>query len=381
MRVVIDARLILPEMTGIGRYLLGLIQGLETTIRDETVEVWAHAGLPPNHPLRTIKFHNIHVQWLTMNHKSMHQLWGMPARLMQQGADVLHVPHFNIPLHYPGKLVVTIHNLLYFTHPQWLSGWSRLKGRVVQSMTQLAARKADRVIAVSHFIKSEVHSRAKIPLEKITVIHHGVERHQFQQFSRNSGTQLLEEYRLSPPFLLFVGERRPHKNIPTLIEAYRIFRELSQKNYSLVIAGKRYADYHEPEDYVRRLGLEQHVHFIDHQEGEALISLYHLADAFVLLSTYEGFGLPLIEAMAAGTPVVASHCTAIPEVVGEAGILVSPYEPEQAAHALLKVVPGGAMRQWLIARGKERVKQFTWEQCARQTLEIYRATCEMEQHA
>lgn len=380
MHIVIDARLILPEMTGIGRYLLGLIRGLDALITNETVEVWVQDTLPSDHPFRRSSFNKVNLRWLNIPHNSVSQLWQLPIHLIEHRPDILHVPHFNIPIFSPGKLVVTIHNLLYFYHPEFLGRWSWLKGKIVQNLTLYAVHRATKVVTVSQFLKETLLALTNIPPEKITVIHHGIDLDQFQHFDQKIAWQLLERYQISPPYLLFVGERRPHKNLLTLIEAFRLFQELSKQQYSLVIVGKPYANYREPEGCVKDLHLDPKVYFIGHQQGEYLNSLYHLADAFILLSKYEGFGLPLLEAMAAGIPVVASNCTAIPEVVGDAGILVSPDDARQAVNALLKVIPGGELRETLIARGKERVKQFTWERCARRTLDVYHAALKADPH-
>jgi glycosyltransferase involved in cell wall biosynthesis len=177
---------------------------------------------------------------------------------------------------------------------------------------------------------------------------------------------------LERPFLLYVGERRPHKNLPGLLEAFMRFRKQSSRDYQLIIAGKRYADYEIPEKITAHLGLERHVRFLDYVPDQNLPFLYQSAEALILISHYEGFGLPVLEAMASGTPVVASNSSSLPEVIGEAGILVPPDDPDQTAEALMMVVIAGELRERCIARGLDQARQFTWERCADKTRAIYR---------
>jgi glycosyltransferase involved in cell wall biosynthesis len=209
-----------------------------------------------------------------------------------------------------------------------------------------------------------------VPSKKIQVISHGVE----ERFFTPIPDQALQEFRsrrgLEQPYILFVGERRPHKNLIGLIRAFKDFQQLTARTHQLVIAGKPYPGYQAPEREAQPLGKQ--VRFIDQIMDAELPSLFQASEAFVLLSYYEGFGLPILEAMASGVPVVASNYTCLPEVVSSAGLLVSPDEPKQAAEALAQVIRGGKERDRLIALGKEHASRFTWQSCARITLATYR---------
>jgi glycosyltransferase involved in cell wall biosynthesis len=156
-----------------------------------------------------------------------------------------------------------------------------------------------------------------------------------------------------------------------VIQAFATFRKVGGKDYQLIIAGKPYADYRLPEQMVEDLDLQGSVRFIDYVADEDLPLLYGEAEAVVLLSFYEGFGLPILEAMACGTPVVASDTTSLPEAVGEAGWLVPPGNSEIAAMALRQAVFDGEMRSEYISRGQDRARMFTWERCAKRTIEVY----------
>ena len=147
---------------------------------------------------------------------------------------------------------------------------------------------------------------------------------------------------------------------------------MTSQPYQLVIAGRSYADYREPEKIAKQFGLSDSITFLDYVAEFDLPILYQAAEAFILLSYYEGFGLPVLEAMASNTPVLAANCTALPEVVGKSGLLVDPDNPDQAAEALCQIVHGGAQREQLIALGSQHARQYTWERCAQKTMEIYR---------
>jgi alpha-1,3-rhamnosyl/mannosyltransferase len=143
-----------------------------------------------------------------------------------------------------------------------------------------------------------------------------------------------------------------------------------------VIAGRPYPGYSQPEILAQALGFSDHVHFLNDVPEADLPALYHSADAFMLLSYYEGFGFPVLEAMACGAPVVVSNVTSLPEVAGKAGLKVSPDNSEQAAAALLEVIPGGKEREANIALGLEQARRFSWDQCARLTMQVYREALE-----
>ena len=193
-------------------------------------------------------------------------------------------------------------------------------------------------------------------------------------FERLSPSELQDfrvKHRLEQPFLFFIGERRPHKNLPGLLRAFQAFQRLSGQPCELVIAGKAYADYRLPEELSRALGLEGAVRFVSEVPEAELPGYYQSAAAFVFLSSYEGVGFPVLEAMASGTPVVAANCTSLPEVVGEGGILVPPDEPRRAADAIGAVVYPGPTRERYIEQGEARAREFTWERCASLTRQVY----------
>ena len=371
MRIAIDARLILPQMTGIGRYLLGLGSGLRAIPGNNSFDLWIQADLPPEHPVWALEGERLALNELSIRHMNIKQHWVLPNELRLNPPDLFHYPHFDLPLFVPGKVVATIHDLKYITKPEFFPHLGRVKRIIMLLMMTFTTRRTCHIITDSNNTRHDLIRHLHVTPENVSVVYPGVDSAYFKKSSQFMLLTVLSHYGLEQPYILFVGERRPHKNIPGLLRAFDVFLKTNELPYHLVIVGKRYADYQEPERLVERLGLTNNVHILDYVPDEELPSIYRFAEAFALLSYYEGFGLPVLEAMASGTPVVASHTTSLPEVVGDAGLLIDPDDPVECAHALRQIVSGGKQREKYITKGKERARMFTWERCARETLSIY----------
>jgi glycosyltransferase involved in cell wall biosynthesis len=238
------------------------------------------------------------------------------------------------------------------------------------AMMTFTARRAKIVITVSEHTKQDMIRFLRMNPEKIEVIPEGVETRFHGTYPEGKVKSVLDTYGIKQPFLLCVGEQRPHKNITSMIMSFSSFIAISGKKHHLVISGTPYAGYNEPEAITRELGLADLVHFVYISDPDLPI-FYQAADAYLNLSLYEGFGLPILEAMASGTPVIASNRSSLPEIVGSAGILVNPKDIEEAALAMEKITSPGDFRDRLISTGRERAKMFTWENCAQRTLNVY----------
>jgi glycosyltransferase involved in cell wall biosynthesis len=370
--IVIDGRMILAHMTGVGRYLLGLCSGLSAALGQERVELWVQAGLPGDHPVWGLTAPGIAVRPLAAAHMSLGGQWTVPAALRRARPDLLHYPHFDLPWLAPGRVVATLYDLKYIARPDFFSRAGRLRRLAIQIMTRHTLRRAERVIVPSHSTANDLRQRLNAPAKKLRVIPLGVDEAYTLPAAPVAVAEARRRYGLEQPYLLFVGERRPHKNLETTLRAFDLFRRRAPGDYHLAIVGRAYPAYNQPEALAEALNLSDRVHFYDTVPESDLPLLYRAADALVLLSKYEGFGLPILEAMACGTPVVISDATSLPEIAGQAGVQVGQDDVEQAAQALLQVIPGGEERERCIALGLARARHFTWAQCARQTLGVYR---------
>ncbi len=371
MHIAIDARMILPYQTGVGRYLVGLAQGFQQLNTDDQIEFWIQKGLPAQHPIRILSGNKIRLIELPLHHMEASAWLEIPRQVMRAKPDLLHYPHFDLPWSIPGSIVATIHDLKYLIKPQFFEGNRFLKRLIYYLMISFTVRRANRIITDSQSAADDILRFNKIDIRKISVIPLGIDPSFFQIKSPETIAHVHKLYGLDKPYLLFVGERRPHKNLTTLIKSFDHFRKITKLDYLLVIAGRSYANYQQPEKLVEDLNLQKEVIFLDYVQDKDLPMLYHSAVAFISLSLYEGFGLPALEAMASQTPVIVSNNTSFTEVVGQAGLTIPPNDIEQAVSAIREISTNNSFRQELIQSGVQRAREFTWQQCAEKTLQVY----------
>jgi glycosyltransferase involved in cell wall biosynthesis len=227
---------------------------------------------------------------------------------------------------------------------------------------------ADRLISISNVMTDVIRRFLKYPIEQVRTIYHGVSE-KFRVIADPARLQQArDEYELAEPFILFVGGLYPQKNFATLVRAlHRIRKEIPHR---LVVVGRARWKYERDLELIRELGMGDRVDFLHFVPNDDLPLIYNLAGCFAYPSLYEAFGLVQLEAMACGCPVVAARSGAIPEISGNAALLFDPHSPEELGEAILGVVGDPALRNDLVARGLARAKEFTWERCARQTLEV-----------
>jgi glycosyltransferase involved in cell wall biosynthesis len=285
--------------------------------------------------------------------------------MLRHAPDVLFVPAHVVPLVHPRRTVVTIHDLGYLHVPEAHPGRSR---RYLDWSTRWSARAARTVIAVSGATKDDLVRTLHVPAEKIAVVHHGV-RADLHRPPETAIAATLARLTIPRPYILFLGTVQPRKNLQRLIRAFgRVVA--AGLPHALAIAG-RLGWLTEPiQAEVAGQGLTERVHFTGYVPDNDLPVLYAGADLFAFPSLYEGFGMPALEAMACGVPVVASNTTSLPEIVGDAGVLVDPLDEVAIADALIAVLRDDTLRARLIAAGTERAAQFSWERCARETLSV-----------
>ncbi len=266
----------------------------------------------------------------------------------------------------PERTVVTVHDLAPLLFPGKRLGLSQLAWQLAWK----GALRARRLIAVSAFTRQMLIEHSRVSPERIVVIPEGVEP-AFRPLPEEAVEELRRRYALpDAPLLLHVGHTQPRKNLEGLLHALAIVRRRDSRVVLLQIGGVPTA---RQRALVESLGLRNAVHFLGPVSESDLIAFYNLADVFVFPSLYEGFGFPPLEAMACGTPVVASHAASLPEVVGDAGLLVDPRDPEAMAEAIYHVLQDAELAEELRRRGLERARQFTWERTARETLAVYEA--------
>jgi glycosyltransferase involved in cell wall biosynthesis len=298
----------------------------------------------------------------------LREQWQIPR--VAKGSDLLHCPHYNVPCFYRGKLLVTIHDLTHITDRTFRRTLPSLL--YARPMLAIASGKADHIIADSDFTKRQIMERLRISPKKITVIYLGVSP-QFPGRSHEESFQTASSaLQLRRPYLLYIGALKPHKNVPTLIRAFALLRGRRRLEQQLLIVGDDPKWKKGLVSLCSQLGIAGHVSFIPHAAHAILPQVYAGADLMVMPSFIEGFGLPVLEAMACGTPVVCSRAASLPEVAGDAAEYFEPTSVEDLAAAMEGVLSSTERQAELRRRGLERVKLFSWEECARRHCEVYR---------
>jgi glycosyltransferase involved in cell wall biosynthesis len=265
--------------------------------------------------------------------------------------------------------VVTIHDCIHLMFPEYLPG--RLALTYARASITLASRRATRVLTVSESSKRDILRFVDVPAEKIDVIYNAYDERFGIEPREEDVIRVRERYQLHDEFVLYAGNVKPHKNLERLIEAFNIVRRRGLDHLKLVLIGDEISKYAALRRAVHKHQLHKYVRFLGYLPEETLAVMYRLAGVFVFPSLYEGFGLPPLEAMASGTPVVTSNVSSLPEVAGNAAVLVDPYDPDAIADGIAQVLCDETLRHDLRAKGLARARQFSWEASVMRVREIY----------
>ena len=258
---------------------------------------------------------------------SIAEQFALPMALRREGAELFHAPHYVLPPLTPCRSVVTIHDCIHLRFPQYLpASWAtptpghRCGRRRTRRRASSPCRRRRSATSSGYF---------RVPESRIDVIYNAIDDRFWQEPTADDVMKVRERYRLTDPFVLYAGNIKPHKNLERLIEAFHLMRQNDPdlSNVQLLIIGDEISKYATLRRAVHRHKLHKHVRFFGFVSDQTLAALYRLADVFVFPSLYEGFGLPPLEAMASGTPVITSNVSSLPEVVGDAALMIDPYEP------------------------------------------------------
>jgi glycosyltransferase involved in cell wall biosynthesis len=379
MRVGLDVSLVPGQRAGIGQYAWQLARALAAVDGDTSYRLYpvfyyivhpeyARAELPAAA--------NVSVAFRAVPPALVRRLWapGTPGWLkeMALGAvDVLHSTTFCVPrLRRRTPLVVTVYDLSFVTHPEF-----HLPANVAHCLagTRAAIERADAIIAISEHTRRDLVERLGAPAERIVVTPLAADPSLAPVTDSARRDAVRRRYRLPERFALFLGALEPRKNLPRLLEAYAGLETAVRRDVRLVVAGAAGWLNDRVHAQVEALGLAPAVHFAGYIETGDVAPLYSLADVLVYPSLYEGFGLPVLEAMACGTPVIASNVAALPEVAADAALLVDPGDVDSLRDALARVLDDAGLRADLARRGRARAEHFSWTRCARQTHALYRS--------
>ncbi len=376
LRIGIDARWIFREISGVGRVTEKLIRNLAGIDRENLYYLFFRdpellERYSPDREGRP-NFRPVPVPWGIFDPAGQ---WGVPARIRELELDIFHSTNYFLPLFLKGevKAVVTVHDLIPLKFPHFTPrAWKTRLHPVFRRVLRRSVRRADRVITVSEHTRRDLIADLGLPPEKLAVVHNGIDEVYRPRAEEEFRPALEEKLGFSDPYILYVGRFDPYKNVPGLIRAFADFIRGRTDRPRLVLAGHRDSRYPEAEEIVSQLGLSSRVVFLDGVEEGELAALYNGARVLVLASFYEGFGLPPLEAMACGTPVIVSDRGSLPEVAGEAALIVNPESPPEIASAMSKLWDSEEQRNRFRELGLARAQKFSWRRSAEETLAVYR---------
>jgi glycosyltransferase involved in cell wall biosynthesis len=364
MRIAIDARKL--HDFGIGTYVQNLLRQLARLDADSEYVLFCRKqdrdaldALGPN--FRTSVD--------SASPYSIREQASIPSHLLRERVDVYHSPHYVLPPLVPCRSVVTIHDCIHLMFPQYLP--NRLAYAYAKMFMWWAAHRSARVLTVSEASKRDILHYFAIPDEKVIVIHNGLDERFRVPPPDTEIHRVRERFQLNEQFILYAGNVKPHKNVERLIDAFHILHTNGFEHLKLLIIGSDISKYATLRRAIHTHDLHKYVRFLGFVSDETLAALYRLSAVFVFPSLYEGFGFPPLEAMASGTPVVASNLSSLPEVLGDAALLVDPYDANALADAIRRVLLDDALRRDLSARGLAKVQEYSWEQAARRVRRIY----------
>lgn len=369
MRIGIDATALPPQPVGAGNYIIHLVRALVALDSGDEFVIFAQQG---GASLINIPDGN-GVEWIILPDRNpgIRLIWeqiSFPKLVQRSGVDLLHSLHYTRPVWLPCKSVVTYHDMTFFLYPHL---HARSKRVFFPMAIRASARQADALIAVSESTRQDAIRILGIPPQKITTAQLGVDPSFTPISDIEQKRRIAEKYHLPKKFILYVGLVEPRKNLPKLISAYKKSVD-NGIEHKLVVVGRYGWMYEEVFRQIEALNLKDNVFLAGYISQEDLPMVYNLASLFVYPTLYEGFGLPSLEAMACGLPVISTNVSSLPEIIGDAGVLVPPDDVDSLYQAIQKVLKDEKLSEDLIQKGLEQAAKFTWERTARSTLQVYR---------
>lgn len=365
MKIAIDARFV-GNGSGLGRYTYKLLEYILKIDRKNEYKIILY---PQDKKLINFSYGNYELLGVDYVHYSIGEQLGFWWWLRRLNCDLVHFANFNHPILYRGKFVVTIHDLTLLFYPgrvrrKWVSEWGYM-------MTMKnAVRRASKVICISEFTKKDVIKYLNAPLEKVSVVYEAPDERIKKVEDKSQIIRIKKKFGITKPYFLYVGQWRVHKNLVRLIEAFDIIRQNGMES-QLLLVGKEDPRYPEVRETIKKSKFEKDIIITGFVPDEDFNAIYTGALTFVFPSLYEGIGLPPLEAMNCGIPVISSEASCMPEILQQAVLYFNPYDVKEIAFAMEKIYHNDNLRLELIAKGYDLIKKYSWEKMARETLLIY----------
>lgn len=361
LKIAIDIRSTLKQKTGIGFYTLNLVNSLAKLDKKNSYYLYSDVSFFNKKkkliPLPGENFRH-HINRFKLN-----------TKFFLKGLDIIHTSSYNLTKPKDAKLVVVVHGVIHKGCPNIFS--NKLIEEKENALKKIIPF-VDKFIACSYNTKEDLLKFYPVDENKVEVIYPGVrEDIAYTKFSLLEKENTLSKYKINKPYLLFVGMVEPRKNIEGLISAFNILKKKNNIFHKLVIAGGLLSYYTTPFSLVKKLDLENDVIFTNYLSEKELSILYNCCDVFVFPSFYEGVGLPVLEALSLEKPVVTSNNSSLKEIAKDCAVLVDPFSPSDIAEGVIKIIEDSKFRDFLIEKAKERIKLFSWQKTAQETLKIF----------
>lgn len=379
----VDARFYGPLGKGLGRYIKEV---LDRVLILDTEHDYVVFLAPENFDEFSSSAKNVKKVLVSARWYSWQEQIAMPYYIWRERVDLMHFPHFNVPLFCPAKFIVTIHDLILTKFPTPRASklhplFYAIKNLAYRIIISAAVRRSQSIIAVSEFTKNDLITQLKVAPEKIVVTYEGVAasigKDNDKMANAVNDKNIILGYNIKTPYLLYVGNVYPHKNLEGLLNIFSKIR-LKNPEINLVLVGKEDYFYQRVKKQAQDLGFYRQadvnrdvVFFPDHVSDQDLKVFYHQARGYVFPSFYEGFGLPPLEAMAAGCPVVSSSEASMPEILGTAAIYFNPHNEIEMINQIGRLIADEVLRAELKVSGYKQAQKYSWDVCAERTLELY----------
>lgn len=371
MRIGFDIRPFLRDETGVGVFFRNLLFSLAEI--DKTNEYFLFSSSLKDRfnpkkipPLEKVHFRQFFYPVKIVNFFWQRLEWPPLDFFFKNKLDLTHSPT-PLPLPTRGRKIVTVYDIFFLDFPDLADNEAR---RSFAQRIKHALHRADGIVTISRFTAQQLTERFDVEDKRIKTIYPGVDRSYWEDVEQERLEQTKTDYGLPSDFLLFVGATEQRKNLLNLLEALKIIHA-RYRRISLLLIGPKGQDYKNIKTRIQQLELDSWVRIFGYLEDNELKNFYWLASAFVYPSLYEGFGIPLLEAMACGVPVVTSQTSALPETGGEAAVYSDPNNPEDIAEKTIRVLEDNVLRERLISAGKKRIRSFRWENAASEVLSFY----------
>jgi len=374
MLIGIDAsRANRPVKTGVEWYSHHLIEQFKKIDSDNRYFLYTQKHLEGDLAVLPLNFKQKILKWLPIRFWTLIRL-SFEMKYGKEVPELLFVPAHTIPLFNPGKVVVTVHDIGFERHPEFYHWADKLYHRWT---IKFIKKNATKIITVSEFSKKEIIEIYGIPEDRIIVTPISYDKETYKVLDIEKSVldkKILDKYKIKDPYFMFVGRLEKKKNIDGLINAFLQYKEAHPDDkHKLVLVGTRGLTFNEMEATLEMQNKTKDIIYLEYvKDSNDVAMLINGADLYIFPSRYEGFGIPALEAMACGCPLICSNTASLPEVVGQAAIMFNPENTDAIVKAIETVVQNPEVREALVQAGLERVKEFSWERCARQTLEIFK---------